>query len=335
MPQFTRQWINNPAHLSKLLALGMETLEQVQAAAQVAGPELSRFLDANVDEILASIPIAMESIPVAQMETIRNAPYELGVDIDHIPRLDFAPTFAIMAESAAAASCADHVAAMPPIRNQAARGTCVAHAALSAMEHWLASNGGMQDMSEQFLYWNCKTNDGYPNASGTWLGVAFPLLQRDGCCLESDWPYNPNVIIGNESQAPTPNGVQALALGSRIPAVRTISPTSVADIRAELTSGRVVAFSVPVFNSWHRSTAVAFSGDITMPIPGEIRTGGHAMCIVGCVDLPDKPALGGGRFILRNSWGAAWGINSPYGSGYGTIPFAYIARFGSEAYAVA
>jgi C1A family cysteine protease len=79
---------------------------------------------------------------------------------------------------------------------------------------------------------------------------------------------------------------------------------------------------------------VVYTGDITMPIPGEVRVGGHAMCIVGCIDLPDRHEIGGGRFILRNSWDAKWGISSPYGTGYGSIPYAYIARFGTEAYSV-
>jgi C1A family cysteine protease len=139
---------------------------------------------------------------------------------------------------------------------------------------------------------------------------------------------------GNEGQGPPPGGAQFQALGFRIVSFFNIAATSVMDFRNELLAGRVVAFSIPVFNSWYRSTAVAYSGDITLPIPGEVRVGGHAMCIVGCIDLPDHPEIGGGRFILRNSGDAKWGINSPYGPGYGTIPYAYIARFGT-AYSVA
>ena len=77
------------------------------------------------------------------------------------------------------------------------------------------------------------------------------------------------------------------------------------------------------------------TGDIVMPVPGEIGVGGHAMCIVGYVPLPRNRALDGGRFIIRNSWGQAWGITSPYGAGYGTIPFRYIRHFAMEAYSIA
>ncbi len=311
----------------------MQSFEQIQSAAEVAGPELSAFLGVSINSILSELPFAMEAIPFQAMQIIESASYELGVDLDAIPRLSAAPSF-VGLEAEGFDNCANHVATMPPIRNQEKRGTCVSFAALAAVEHWMSDAGAYQDISEQFLYWNCKTNDGSPNSAGTWLGVAYPLLQRDGCCLEVDWTYQPLPIPNNEGQAPPPPGTQAKALGFRIPSVRTISPTSVADIRTTLKQNRVVSFSVPVFNSWYRSNAVIYSGEITMPIPAELRAGGHAMCIVGCIDLPGEPAIGGGRFIIRNSWGANWGINSPHGAGYGTIPYAYIANFGVEAYAV-
>jgi C1A family cysteine protease len=57
------------------------------------------------------------------------------------------------------------------------------------------------------------------------------------------------------------------------------------------------------------------------------------MCFVGYVDSADESEIGGGRFILRNSWDTSWGLASPYGPGYGTIPYAYLSRFGTEAFA--
>jgi len=97
----------------------------------------------------------------------------------------------------------------------------------------------------------------------------------------------------------------------------------------------VIAISVPVYNSWYHSVVVRDTGDITMPIPGEYASGGHAMCVVGCLDQPDRPEIGGGRFILRNSWGTIWGGSGVWGPGYGSIPYGYIARYGLEAYTLA
>lgn len=79
---------------------------------------------------------------------------------------------------------------------------------------------------------------------------------------------------------------------------------------------------------------VAFTGRITNPVPFEMQRGGHAMCMVGYADDPSSFGIGGGRFIIRNSWGQSWGINSAFGAGYGTIPYSYINRFGLEAFIV-
>lgn len=320
--------------LNALGLSGEQSLEQLIGIARAAGPELAAYLGVNINTLINTVNTAVahaNSIPSSALAVIQQADYSLGVAIDQIPRPLTAPALTVPAAPPTASK--DLVSEMPPVRNQEKRGTCVAHAALAVYEHYLNVNAAYQDLSEQFLYWNCKRNDGIPNQEGTWLAVAIPLLQRDGCCLETTWPYNSNPISGNEGQGPSPSGAQLEALTYRVPSYKQLSPTSVSDIKNEVVNGRCVAFSIPVFNSWWGSQWVAYTGDITMPVPNEIRVGGHAMCIVGYKDMPN-PGLGGGRFILRNSWGANWGINSPHGAGYGTIPYAYIAKMGTEAYSI-
>jgi hypothetical protein len=56
---------------------------------------------------------------------------------------------------------------------------------------------------------------------------------------------------------------------------------------------------------------------------------GHAVCLIGYQDNAQYP--GGGYFIVRNSWGLDWASQSPYGPGYGTIPYQYIASENWEA----
>jgi hypothetical protein len=312
---------------------GENGLEQFLGAAQVASPELASYLGTSVDALVEevnSISGIASAIPPSALAAITEASYSLGVALDNIVPPVLAPSITVSAPPPANVNL---IADLPAIRNQAERGTCVAHAGLAAFEHYLTVRGAYQDLSEQFLYWNCKRNDGIPNEEGTWLEIAIPLLRREGCCTEGRWPYNPTPVPGNEGQGPPPSGAQLEALSFRVPSYKQLAPTYVPDIKNELAAGRCVAFSIPVFNSWLYSKWVAYSGDITMPVPGEVRVGGHAMCLVGYVDLPN-PGLGGGRFILRNSWGLNWGINSPYGAGYGTIPYAYIAKMGAEAYSI-
>ena len=140
------------------------------------------------------------------------------------------------------------------------------------------------------------------------------------------------VIAPVDSQSISPAIKAAIWSGAYVGAIVPPPATSITDYKAALASNHWVPFSIPVYNSWYFSNQVRLTGDITNPIPGEIAAGGHAMCIVGCVDQPDRPELGGGRFVLRNSWGGTWGQTSPYGAGYGTIPYIYIQRFAIEAY---
>ena len=314
---------------------GDDSLEQFVGTTQVAGPELALYLGIPMSTLASTANVAANmahGVPQSAQEKISHANYALGAAIGRIPALQQAPI--VTAPDVSLSDRINLISQMPPVRNQEQRGTCVAHAALAAHEHFLMTHGAYQDLSEQFLYWNCKRNDGFPDSEGTWLAIAIPLLQREGCCLETTWPYEPIPLPGSEGQGPAPGGSQLEALSFRVANHRTLSPTSVDDIKHELSAGRCVAFSVPVFNSWLRSNWVAYSGDITMPVPNEIVSGGHAMCLVGYADSSDM-GLGGGRFILRNSWGTDWGINSTHGAGYGTIPYAYIAKFGAEAYSLA
>jgi len=93
-----------------------------------------------------------------------------------------------------------------------------------------------------------------------------------------------------------------------------------------------VAVAIPVFDSWAINPAVHDSGNIGMPLPEETSTAGHALVLVGYADDVDFP--GGGFFIIRNSYGTSWGARCPFGAGYGTIPYAYIAQENLSAFIV-
>jgi hypothetical protein len=317
-------------HVKILRALSIDTVEQFIAAAQVARPELSQLLHVDLDSLIAPATAMAQMMDASVAADLAALPCALGARTDRIEQVtEMVPSFA---PNVSVGTCGPPLTTTAiPVRNQGSRGTCVAHAVVAALEYWLHSKGSYQDMSEQFLYWNAKSNDGAPALPGTWISITAPLVQRDGVCPEPAWPYNGIPIPGNEGQGPAPAGTQAQALSFRTPAT-ALPATSVSDYKTALASNRWVPFSIPVYNSWYLSSQVRLTGDITNPIPGEVRAGGHAMCIVGCIDLPDRPELGGGRFILRNSWGTLWGQTSPYGAGYGTIPYIYIQRFAMEAY---
>jgi hypothetical protein len=81
MPHLLRDLPALDAARKRLEALGYETLEEFQAAAQVARPELERYLGQPIDALMSRINVAAESIPQDALQTILMAEYPLGVDL--------------------------------------------------------------------------------------------------------------------------------------------------------------------------------------------------------------------------------------------------------------
>jgi C1A family cysteine protease len=329
-----------------LQQLGYETVEEAFGVLRVANRELAKQFGIDVSaaqEFAMTLRgAATAAVSPEEERLIGAACFSLGVALNRIPytaEVPATPTLALGAAAVAPAALpatVNMVTEMTPVRDQARRGTCVAHAALAAYEHFLKKNDHDDpDLAEQFLYWACKEHDGAPQAEGTWLRIAFQRLYEDGVCLEATWPYNPQPIPGNEGEGPPPAGAVLAAMDYRIANFVALGARAVGDIKQVLASGRCVAFSVPVYNTLMKNPQAMKTGKIPNPVPGEWPVGGHAMCFVGYVDESRTPGLGGGRFILKNSWDGYFGYASPYGPGYGTIPYAYIARLGAEAFALA
>lgn len=220
-----------------------------------------------------------------------------------------------------------HVDRMPPTRNQAGRGTCVAHAA-AAVREFLEIQAGTADpseinLSEQFIYWWCKENDNLPNVGGTYPHKGLECMEKIGAATETIWPYNPRARTGDEGQGPPPQEALAAAWQYKLKRVIKLDPHDTKSIRAAIADGRAVLFAIPVFASWYRNAVAKRHGKLIMPLPGERPNGAHAMALVGYVD--DVEAPGGGYFLLRNSW-APWGFDCPSGASYGAIPYAFLEK---------
>src|SRR5438309_10793687 len=70
----------------------------------------------------------------------------------------------------------------------------------------------------------------------------------------------------------------------------------------------------PRISTRFESQAVARTGVVSMPAPGETVVGNHTVLAVGYDDARQW-------FIARNSYGAGWGM-----SGYFTLPYAYLTQ---------
>jgi hypothetical protein len=208
--------------------------------------------------------------------------------------------------------------------------------------------GSIDDQSEQFLYWDIKTNSPDPDKliDGTWIEFAFSSLQNAGICSEHTWPYNmvfdPTNIGQGGPNLPSATA-RSTALSLRCTAavherVSTGSGNAQLVLDALTTNHRPVAIALPVFadpsvpqgNNWETSVGVSY-GLVLDPPPTSFVDGGHCVCVTGFAPDPLEPL--GGYFIIRNSWNSTWGAQLPAANyfgpepGYGQVSASYVDRY--------
>jgi C1A family cysteine protease len=326
--------------VAKLRRLGFKTVEEVMAVAASANRELSGYLGRPIDDFFRAAAVPSTFDKSVAGDTFQ---YPLGAWIT--PVTARMPPLVALAETdqrpdATATSSLSYISRMHAIKHQGKRNTCVAFASIAVLEFYLTMSDMYQSMSEQFTYYICKQLDGSRNKSGTKMQFAFRGLLANGCCTESDWPYSPDQPpADNEADGPPPPTAVADAQtyreqGYSLPA----GPASSSQICDILRGGQCVAFTLPLFPSSYGNPQVKSTGDFVNPVPGERSIGGHALCIVGFQDSPNDSANAGGRFIVRNSWGAGpedWAPHSTTGTpGYGTISYYYVEQYAEEVYTI-
>jgi C1A family cysteine protease len=331
-----------PAEIDNALKeIGVIDAAQLLALEPIPGvrEELAKHLGVNEKRLSAIFDDARGAVPrylAAAVATPRPADHAFGALPPPPEEMQAAAEipFVGMARAAAALPATTNLASgMSPIREQANRGTCVSFATTALHEYALRARGQNRNLSEQYLYFRIKQLDGSPNICGTWQSAARDALKRFGECRETVWPYNPNLPCNQGG--PVPNKADQDAAKYKLQ-LQQLNPKDVAGIKAVLASGRPVAISIPVWQSWYASADTFATGRITMRIGNESgpngQPAGHAVCLIGYQDNAQYP--GGGYFILRNSWGVDWASQSPYGAGNGTIPYQYIANENWEAFTI-
>lgn len=199
---------------------------------------------------------------------------------------------------------------MAPIRNQGQRGTCVAFAVTAGHE---VSRGPAipDDLSEEALYWGCKTTDGNWHG-GTKFTSAHTAIERWGQPLETRWPYNDAQVDGVEIKLPVGMKMSDWHRSG----LRRVG-TAIADLQALLAAGTPVVLGLTVFDTLFRPGR---DGRVQDPPPRAPQRGLHAVLAVG-----REP----GSILIRNSWGPGWALG-----GYGWITDTYVNKFVVEAWIV-
>jgi len=193
-----------------------------------------------------------------------------------------------------------------PVENQGQLGSCGSNALVGALEFLeIKDKRTPVDLSRLFIYYNTRVIEGtVDNDSGIMIRDGVKTLVNQGVCPEQDWPY----VIKQFTQKPSPVCYKE-ALDHQVISYHRISNLN--EMKACLADGFPFVFGFTVYDGFE-SDQVAKTGVLNMPKPGEQEVGGHAVMGVGYDDAQQ-------RLIVRNSWGADWGM-----SGYFTMPYAYV-----------
>jgi C1A family cysteine protease len=227
------------------------------------------------------------------------------------------------------------------IANQGNLGSCTAHAGVGIVEYLENRAFGKHlDGSRLFVYKTTRELLGWVGDTGAYLRSTMAALVYFGVPPEQFWPYT-TVTQPGQAGARTfdtepstfvyevADNYEAKRYFCHDPYGRTTDPNVILNsVKTWLAAGFPSMFGFWVFPSYTR-------GDVkgSFPFPGarEQAIGGHAVDAVGYDDtLKIKNLASGtettGAFLIRNSWGPAWGDK-----GFGWLPYDYVkAQFAED-----
>jgi C1A family cysteine protease len=192
------------------------------------------------------------------------------------------------------------------IEDQGRLGSCTANALAGNLE-FLEKAAGMPapDLSRLFIYYNERVIEGtVAQDSGAQLRDGIKSLVKQGVCAEATWPY----VIAKFAARP-PAACYREGLKHQITSYHRIA--TLPEMKMCLAEGYPFVFGFTVYESFE-SPAVAKTGMLNLPGADERPVGGHAVMAVGYDDATH-------RFLIRNSWGAAWGMQGCF-----TMPYDYL-----------
>ncbi|MBN2202049.1 hypothetical protein JW777_08870, partial [bacterium] len=202
---------------------------------------------------------------------------------------------------------------LTPVRNQGNCGSCWAFAVLGAVESdWIISGRGVHDLSEDHLNTCHLPFLKAPCLGGNAYMASACLVRGSGPYSESDDPYDDDHKTVDCPSGFDPQGtVTAVHFFPRDPAVIK----------------NALMISGGLYTNMYYSTSYYNPQNFTYHYPGTAAPN-HAVVLAGWDD--NKITAGGtGAWIVKNSWGTAWGEAGYFYVSYQDTKFnSSIARFG-------
>ncbi len=176
------------------------------------------------------------------------------------------------------------------------------------------------DPSRLFLYYNSRAYEGLRPMvdKGTYDAAMIRTMTTQGVAPESSWRWSFKTEVVNAT--PTASAYAA-ASSHHVLQYYQLNPLDPTQIEGSIAAGFPVVLCIEVFPSFN-TAATRSTGVVSMPAPNERVAYGHCVAIVGYDTATD-------RFTFVNSWGYNWG-----NAGYGTLPFAYVQKYGSGLYSI-
>ncbi|MGH6870976.1 MAG: C1 family peptidase [Rhizomicrobium sp.] len=203
----------------------------------------------------------------------------------------------------------------PPVYDQGQLGSCTGNAIAGAIHFDRMKQSLSQPKnvpSRLFIYYNERVIERTVGQdAGAQIRDGIKSVNKLGACFEGKgadaWPYEAAKFA---NEPPTP--CYTTAAQHTVVSYQRLQQSE-SEMKGCLASGFPFVFGFTCYDSFE-GAAVAKTGVLNLPKPGESVVGGHAVMCVGYDD-------GQERFIVRNSWGKSWGTK-----GYFTIPYTYLTN---------
>jgi C1A family cysteine protease len=214
------------------------------------------------------------------------------------------------------------------IEDQGGLNACTSFAGLGLFEYFAnRSRGKYTDGSALFLYKSARNLMNLTGDVGASVRETMKAIALFGIPPETTWPYDTDFV----DEEPPPfcyayaQSYQALKY-FRLDHAGISTDTLLLQVKAMLAAGFPSMFGFTIYSSayWHENIK---KGHIPIPNSRQDKVmGGHAVVAVGYddyrkVDSADSNYFSQGAFLIRNSWGTAWGE-----SGYGWLPYDYVLQ---------